>query len=186
MSHSHLAVTYAKALFEVALEQDSLEDANSDMKLIQQVCHANRDFKLMIKSPVVASDKKIRIIHSVFSDKLSVLTMNYLVIIIRKNREASIPDIAEDFIELYKDYKGILTTYLKTSTGINEDIRKKIVSLLNRQTRKEIELVEETQAELIGGFILRWGDQQYDASIMNQINKLRKEIAAINLYVKGF
>jgi F-type H+-transporting ATPase subunit delta len=186
MNLSHLAVTYAKALFEVALEQNSLEKAIHDMRLIHEVCHTNRDFKLMIKSPVIASDKKIKIIHAIFDTKLSSLTLFYLVIILRKNREAAIPDIAADFIELYKDYKGILTTYLTTTSVVSDDVRGKIIAILKRQTGKEIEMIEETNAEMIGGFILRWKDQQYDASILNQINKLKKEVAAINLYVKGF
>ena len=186
MNVSHIAVTYAKALFEVALEQDSLEEAIRDMRLIHELCHTNRDFTLMIKSPVITSEKKIKIIRAIFDKKLSSLTMSYLTIILRKNREAIIPDIAEDFIELYKDYKGILTTYLKTTSPISEDVREKIVAILKKQTGKEIELIEETNEEMIGGFILRWKDQQYDASILNQINKLKKEVAAINLYVKGF
>jgi F-type H+-transporting ATPase subunit delta len=186
MNLSHIAVTYARALFDVALEQNSLEEAIGDMRLIDEVCHANRDFKLMIKSPVIASDKKIKIIHAVFEQRLSPLTLSYLIIILRKNREVLIPDIADDFIELYKDYKGILTTYLKTSTPIGKELREQIIALLKHQTGKEIELIEETKAEIIGGFILRWKDQQYDASILNQINKLKKEVAAINLYVKGF
>jgi F-type H+-transporting ATPase subunit delta len=140
----------------------------------------------MIKSPVITSEKKIKIIRAIFDKKLSPLTLTYLTIILRKNREALIPDIAEGFIELYKDYKGILTTYLKTTAGISKDVREKIVTILKQQTGKEIELIEETNAEIIGGFILRWKDQQYDASILNQINKLKKEVAAINLYVKGF
>jgi F-type H+-transporting ATPase subunit delta len=186
MNVSHIAVTYAKALFDVALEQNSLEEAMSDMRLIHELCRTNRDFKLMIKSPVITTDKKIKIIHAVFDQRLSKLTMSYLVIILRKNREAVIPDIAHDFIEIYKDYKGILTTYLKTTSKITEEIRTEIVDILKKQTGKEIELIEETNEEMIGGFILRWKDQQYDASILNQINKLKKEVAAINLYVKGF
>jgi len=186
MNLSHIAVTYAKALFDVALEQNSLEEAISDMSLIHALCQTNRDFKLMIKSPVITTEKKTKIIRAIFDKKLSLLTMTYFIIILRKNREAAIPAIAEDFIELYKDYKGILTTYLKTTSGISEDVRGKIVAILKQQTGKEIELIEETDAEMIGGFILRWKDQQYDASILNQINKLKKEVAAINLYVKGF
>jgi F-type H+-transporting ATPase subunit delta len=186
MNLSHIAATYAKALFEVALEQNSLEEVHNDMRLIDDLCHANRDFKLMIKSPVITTDKKTKIIHAVFDKKLSDLTLTYLIIILRKNREAIIPDIADDFTDLYKDYKGILTTYLKTTSAISDEIREEIVTILKRQTGKEIDLIEETNAEMIGGFILRWKDQQYDASILNQINKLKKEVAAINLYVKGY
>ena len=67
-----------------------------------------------------------------------------------------------------------------------EELRNKVIKALKEQTGKGIELIEETDERLIGGFILRWKDQQYDASIANQINKLKKEVEGINLYVKGF
>ena len=186
MNLSHIAETYARALFEVSIEQNSLETSIRDMRLIHELCHTNRDFKLMVKSPVIASDKKLKIIHSIFDKRLSDLTLNYIVIILRKNREFLIPDIAEGFIEIYKEHMGILTTYLTTKMPISKEVREEIISKLKQQTGKDIDLIEETKAEMIGGFIIRWEDQQYDASILNQINKLKKGVAAINLYVKGF
>jgi F-type H+-transporting ATPase subunit delta len=186
MNLSHIAETYARALFEVSVEQNSLETTLSDMRLIHELCHTNRDFKLMVKSPVIASDKKMKIIHAIFEKRLSDLTLTYLGIILRKNREFLIPEIAAGFIEIYKEHKGILTTYLTTKMPIGKEVREQIINALKKQTGKEIDLIEETKEEMIGGFILRWEDQQYDASILNQINKLKKGVAAINLYVRGF
>jgi F-type H+-transporting ATPase subunit delta len=186
MNTSLIAIPYAKALFEIALEGNLLEETMNDMKLISQICHQNRDFVLMLKSPVVHTERKTKIIHSLFDNRLSGLSLTYLLIILRKRREMLVPDIAKEFVELYKDFKGILTTYLKTTIPITDEVRKKVIEVLHKQTNKEIDLIENTDAGLIGGFILRWKDQQYDASILNQINRLKKEVESINLYVKGF
>ncbi|MCX6249204.1 MAG: ATP synthase F1 subunit delta [Bacteroidetes bacterium] len=186
MNLSHIAVPYAKAFFEVALEQHSLEEAMQDMKLIQNICKTSRELRLLLKSPIVTTDRKSKIVRLIFEDKISKLTISFLLIILRKRRENIIPDLADEFLELYKDYKGILTTYLKTAYPVSEEVRQKIIAVLKQQTNKEIELFEETNEEIIGGFILRWKDQQYDASILKQLNKLKHEIASINLFVKGF
>ena len=170
----------------VAQEQHSLEEAMQDMKLIQEICKTSRELRLLLKSPIVTTDRKSRIIRQIFENKVSKLTLSFLLIILRKRRENIIPDLAVEFLELYKDFKGILTTWLKTAYPVSEEVRGKIIGILEKQTNKEIELFEETNPEIIGGFILRWKDQQYDASILRQINKLKYEIASINLFVKGF
>jgi len=186
MNLAHIAIPYAKAFFEVALEQHSVEEAMQDMKLVQGICKTSRELRLLLNSPIVTTDRKSKIIHLIFENKISSLTLRFLIIILRKRRENIIPDLADEFLELYKDYQGILTTYLKTASPVSTEVRGKIISLLEQQTGKKIELFEDINKEIIGGFILRWKDQQYDASILRQINKLKYEIASINLFVKGF
>jgi F-type H+-transporting ATPase subunit delta len=91
-------------------------------------------------------------------------------------------------VELYKDYKGILTTNVKTAIPLTEELRKEILGIMGTQIQAKgiVDLVEEIKEELIGGFVLQWKDMQYDASILNEVNKMRKGMAMINLYKKGF
>ena len=186
MNVSHIAIPYAKAILALALEKQVLEPTLEDMKLISSLCHSNREFKMMLKSPVVRTDKKMVIVKKVFDQVLSKLTLSFINIIIRKNRESFIPEIADEFLEIYKDHMGILTTILKTATPASEEIKLQMVGLMKNYTKKEIELVEEVKAELIGGFILQWEDKQYDASILTQINKMKRDMAELNLYQKKY
>ena len=185
MNVSQIAIPYSKALFELAVEKNVLEEILQDMKVVAELCKSSRDFRLLLKSPLVKTEKKKIIFTRIFSKVLSKMTFTYLLIIIRKKREAIIHDIALVFIDLYKDYKGILSTTLQTAVPVTDDIRKKVISLMKNQTSGEIELIEELREELIGGFVLRWKDKQYDASISSQINRMQKGIARMNLYVKG-
>jgi F-type H+-transporting ATPase subunit delta len=75
---------------------------------------------------------------------------------------------------------------LKTAGPITEEVRRKVLDIMKNQAKGSIELVEEVKEELIGGFVLQWKDKQYDASILSQINKMKKGMAMINLYKKGF
>jgi F-type H+-transporting ATPase subunit delta len=186
MNISHIAKPYAKALFDLALERNALEDITKDMKVVAETCISSKDLFMMLKSPVINSEKKAKVIQAVFSKAISKLSLTYLLIIIRKKRERYIPEIAEEFLELYKDYKGILTTHFTTAVPLSDEIRQKIIHLMKEQTHNEIELIESTDADLIGGFILKWKDKQYDASILHEIKKMHRGSARINLYVKGF
>ena len=185
---SYIAVPYAKALFEFALERDAMENVHKDMQALNSLCKSNRDFLLMLKSPILKTEKKQKILSAVFRDSLSEITRGFLKIITAKKRESLLPDMAMAFVDLYKDYKGILTTYVKTAVPLTEDLRKEILGIMGTQIQAKgiVDLVEEIKEELIGGFVLQWKDMQYDASILNEVNKMRKGMAMINLYKKGF
>ena len=183
---SNIAVPYAKALFDFAVERDAMENVHKDMQALTSLCKSNRDFLLMLKSPILKTEKKQKILKAVFRDSISEITRGFLKIITAKRRESLLPDMALAFIDLYKEYKGILTTYVKTAVPLTEEIRKKILEVMSTQATENIDLVEEVKEELIGGFVLQWKDMQYDASILNQVNKMRKGMAMINLYKKRF
>ena len=183
---SHIAVPYAKALFDLTVEKNMLEETMKDMQVVADLYAANKDFRMMLKSPVISEGKKRIIFTRIFENALSKLTFTFLFIIIRKKRESYIGDIAFAFIELYKDYKGILTTTLKTAVPVTDDIRLRVRDLMKNQSKGELELVEEVNTELIGGFILQWKDKQYNASILKQLNRLQRGGARVNLYKKGF
>lgn len=185
MRKTRIGSRYAKALFELTLEKDILEKVNKDMGLISNTIKENKDLKILLRSPVIKSYKKESIIKAIFKNKIEDISLHFTLIIIRKNREEYIDSIVEEFKELYKKYKNITTTYLKTAIKIDEDIRKKVIKLLQEQTKGEIELNEIVNKELIGGFVLTYGPYQYDASIAKQIADLKKDFR-LNLYIRKF
>ncbi len=185
MKETKIASRYAKALFDFALEQKVPEQVKNDMDLIVSVCSNNKDFKLMLTSPLIYSEKKEAIIAEIFGKHIQEMTLQFLIIITRKRREAFIEGIARQFIELYKEYKNITTAELTTARELGSELREKVIAELKAQTKGEIELIEEIKEELIGGFVLSYKDYQYDASIKKQIKKLRREFDT-NLYIRGF
>lgn len=186
MNVSLVAERYANALFQLALERNAVEEVYQDNKLITKTCNENRDLVLLLKSPIVQSEKKIRIVTRIFSNALNPITMTYMLIMIRKRRESFIPEIARQLVEEYKEYKNILTVHFASPIAPDADNRKDVLALMKNYTKANIELVEEINKELIGGFVLSWKDLQYDASIAREIENMRRKIAKVNLYVKGF
>ncbi|HQI46450.1 MAG TPA: ATP synthase F1 subunit delta [Bacteroidales bacterium] len=185
MKESRIAVRYAKALFELSLEQNNLEQTNQDMLLVSSVCKQNKDFRYMLSSPIIKTDKKQKIIKSIFGEKINTLSLAFLNIISLKRREILIDQIATQFLALYHDYKGILPVHLTTASDSDEEIRSVVKQIVNKFTQKEILLMEEIKKDILGGFILRFGQYQYDDSIRNKIMKLKREFN-VNIYEKGF
>lgn len=185
MRGSRVALRYAKSLFDLALEQNQADSAFADMELISNTTKQNHDLVVVLNSPIITTDKKIAVLNGIFGDKVSALTTAFLNIITTKRREHYIPAIADEYVEMYKKYKGIEVAYLTTAVAIDDATRQKMVDLVAKQSGKQVELVEKIDSSVIGGFILRYGDNQLDTSVAGKIRNLRKEFDD-NLYVKEY
>jgi F-type H+-transporting ATPase subunit delta len=86
---------------------------------------------------------------------------------------------------MYKNYQGIEVAYLTTAVAVDDATRSKVLDIVAKQTGKKVELIEKVDAAVIGGFILRYGDNQVDTSIAGKIHDLKKEFEK-NLYVKEY
>lgn len=180
-----LSKRYAKALFDLAVELNILEKVNSDLRLIGKVFSENRELRVIIANPVIDAYKKINILNKLFEGNIQELTIKFLRLITTKGREKYIQYISEAFKEIYKEYKNILSVNLTTAQRAEKVITDDIINKLHEATSMNIELTEKVDEDIIGGFIINFQDYRYDASIINQLNKLKKEFSE-NLYETKF
>ena len=176
MNESKIAVRYAKALFLLALEKNLLEDIKTDISLINQTILDSDRFELYLKSPVVKSAQKFKLISEVFGGKINELSLNFLGILVQNKREEHLVHIARRFNDVYRNYKGIKSAVITTAIPLNEEIKKKLSSLLALAYKADIELQLQEDASIIGGYILQVGDQQYDASVLAGLNKMKSTL----------
>ncbi|MEI6454994.1 MAG: ATP synthase F1 subunit delta [bacterium] len=186
MNVSLVASRYANALFELAVEKNDVEQVLSDASVIMDVCSKSRDLQLFLKSPVIHSDKKGVVIKEVFGKSVGKLTLTFMLVLIRKRREKYIPEIVKEVIVKIKEYKNILTVHFKSVIAPDTETKRMVLEVMKNYSKSNIELIEEIDASLVGGFVLSWHDKQYDASIMRQIDRMKKGLARINLYKKGY
>ncbi|PCJ88174.1 MAG: ATP synthase F1 subunit delta [Flavobacteriales bacterium] len=185
MKETRVASRYAKSLLDLTIEQGDLERAYEDMRFVSQTCAESRELVLLLKSPIVKTDKKQAILHEIFGKTLGKTSLSFMDIITRKRRESHLQGIADSFIWQYKAYKNIVTATVTTSVGMDKDIREKIMALVKTNNQAKVELLEEVDEGIIGGFVLRIGDTQLDESIHNKLNDLKKTFSE-NPYVKDF
>jgi F-type H+-transporting ATPase subunit delta len=186
MNVSLVAERYAKALFKLALEQGTVEEVYQDNMLISNTCVNNKELRLLLKSPIINSGKKLTILQEIFGKDIHAITMTYLLIMVRKNRESFIPAIAAQFLDIYQVYHNILTVHFTSPILPDTDVREQVLELMKKYTQSDINLTAEIDESLIGGFILNWQDKQYDASIRREIDNMRIAMAKVNLYKKEF
>jgi len=184
MKGTRVALRYAKSLLSLADERNILEQVKDDMLTLVSVCEENSDFRDMLKSPVVKSDRKAAILKQVFEKEVCELSMTFINLVLEKRREAILGAIANSFIDLYNDLKNIVKATVVTANAITEDTRNKVLSQLKLVAGDANILIEEQVDEsIIGGFVLRIGDTEYNASIANKLQQLKREFVS-NPYLK--
>lgn len=186
MSDYRAASRYVRSLLGLAEDQGVLDEVHRDMQLIDKTCDESYDLVVMLRNPIIRHDKKRVILKKIFDGKVHHLTMAIIEIVTRKNREALLPSIANEFHNAYNDFKGIQKASITSTIELDGELRAEIIAMVKElSNKKTIELNEKVDKDLIGGFILNVGDKQIDASISSKLKALRL-IFKENPYVKDF
>lgn len=186
MSVTRIATRYAKSLIDLAIEQGKLPQVNADVNTLA-VAVKNRDLYMMLKSPIISNDKKNAALNALFGSSMDGLTMAYLSLLVNKNRESYLPEIAAEFTTQYKVMQGITSVKVITAAPLSDavltDLKARL--LASGVTNAHLDLDIKVDPELIGGFVLEFDNKRYDASVVNKLTELKSEFTK-NLYVKEF
>lgn len=178
MQNPRLAARYAKSLLDLAVEKNSLDAILKDMEMLDSIAVQSHDFTLMLRSPVISSDKKQSIINEVLKNqKVNAITKAFISLLITKGRESNLPEITQAFIEQYKELKHIRTVKLTTAAPMDAKIKESIMSKISGYMPGDtIDLETSIDETLIGGFVLEVGDKLYDASVKKGLNNIKSSI----------
>jgi len=174
MAGARAAIRYAKAVLSLASDQNTTDIVNVDMKLIANTIAESKDLSDMLKSPVVSSTIKKSVLLEVFKQSNKTI-LNLIDTLISNNRIDILGDVAVKYNQLFDQSKGIELATVTTAVALTTDLEKKVLAKAKELTGKEVEVENIIDESIIGGFILRVGDIQYNASIANQLGKLKRE-----------
>ena len=181
MDQSKINIRYAKAFFLLAKEKNLTVELRKDAKIIANVCETSSDFILLLESPVVKTSNKVKAIKSVFEGRVNPLMVNFLALIIENNREKYLPGIFRNLEDLYRQEEGIKSVVLTSAQPMEEAVVLQIRKMLESELNAKVELTQKVNEELIGGYVVRFDDKQYDASIATQIKKIKEKLLQTDL-----
>ncbi len=176
MDHSKINVRYAKAFFGLAKDKNLTLDLRKDAALILSVCETSSDFNRLIQSPVLKTSQKIDVIKRIFTGHVHELSLNFLTLIAGNKRESFIPGIFRNLEDLYRGEEGIKSAIFTSAQPVSESLIEEIRKILETQFNAKVELSQKVDTNLIGGFVLRVDDKQYDASLSTQLKKIREQL----------
>ncbi|HMQ45226.1 MAG TPA: ATP synthase F1 subunit delta [Mariniflexile sp.] len=174
MAGARAAIRYAKAVLSLATDRGTAETVNNDMKLIVDTIAQNKNLSDTLQSPVIGATTKKTILLEVFKNT-NKTTLSLLETLAANNRIAILGDVASKYSQLFDQSKGIQLATVTTAVPLTDALKQRVLAKAKELTGKDIEVQGIVDENIIGGFILRVGDIQYNASIANQLNKLKRE-----------
>ena len=186
MAGTRVAYRYAKSLISAATQKGQLDSVAVDVESLGQALSTDAAFYDLVKSPIVESAQKMNLITSRFGEKLEPLTMRFLTLTCEKHRENYLPEILKSFAIQFDEINRVARAKLVTAVEATEEILKKVESfVLETGGYKTVHIEKEINPDILGGFVLRFGDRLYDDSISSRMRELRAEFNK-NSYVKKF
>lgn len=176
MSESRAALRYAKAILDMAKENKALDAVEKDMRSIAATISDSKELKDVLASPVVSGASKKSALLEIFKGCNSI-TEGTITMLVDNKRLAMLNEVALKYIILNEQLKGKNIAYVTTAVPLNVAMEKKILKQVATITGDEVTIESKIDESIIGGFILRVGDLQYDASISNKLSNLKREFS---------
>jgi F-type H+-transporting ATPase subunit delta len=175
MKGSKAAIRYAKAVLQQAQEDNVAKEVFGDMQDVLNTLRGSKELRSVLQSPVIkASDKKASLLEIFGSSTQN--TKSLINTLVENRRIRLLGGVAESYVNLYNQAKGVIVAQVTTAVALSPEIEAQVLSKVKDLTGSSSVSLENTIDEsIIGGFILRVGDLQYNASISNNLNKLRRE-----------
>jgi F-type H+-transporting ATPase subunit delta len=174
MAGARAAIRYAKAVLSLASDKNATEVVNNDMKLMAKTIAESKDLSDMLQSPVVSSSIKKSVLLEVFKNS-NEITSNLIDTLITNKRLPLLGEVALKYNILYDELTGTQIAQVTTAIPLTDDLKVKVLAKVKELTGKDVEVKNMIDESILGGFILRVGDIQYNASIANKLNKLKRE-----------
>lgn len=172
---SRAAIRYAKAVLDLAQENNLAEAVNADMKAIANTIAESEELNAMLQSSVIKSDVKKEAFLKVFPN-LNATTTGLIDVLITNKRFDIVGNVANSYQQLFDKAQGVVEATVTTAVALTDDLKATVLAKVKDLTGSDKVAIENIVDEtILGGFVLRVGDKEYNASIANQLNKLKRE-----------
>ena len=173
---SRAAIRYAKAILETAVSTGKANQVNDDMKSIIAAVNSSADLKEFLASPIITSEVKMNVLSEVFRS-VQADTKSLFRLLQENKRFQILEAIATQFNAQFDEMNGVEVAKVTTAFPITADLEAKILAKATSISTKKITIQNTVDPSIIGGFILRIGDKQYNASVSNRLQELKREFS---------
>lgn len=176
MSGTRAAIRYAKAILDLALTNGVAQEVYNDMASIASTVTDNEELSIFIQNPTVAVGVKESALTEVFAD-VNGLTKGLFHLLFENKRFEILAAIASQYKIQFDEMNGFEVAKVTTAIPMDSDLESKVSEKIREFSNKKITIENIVDPSIIGGFILRIGDKQYNASIANRLQVLKRDFS---------
>ena len=176
MSSTRAAIRYAKAILEIASSKNAANDVSNDMFLISSTIKENVELDTFIQNPTIKVEVKENALLEVFASTNGV-TKSLFHLLFENKRFEILGAVASEYTKLFAEMNGVEVAKVTTAIPMDADLEAKVKAKIATFSDKKVTIENPVDASIIGGFILRIGDKQYNASVANRLQVLKRELS---------
>jgi len=176
MAGTRAAIRYAKAILDIAKVNNSVDAVNADMIAIAKAIKESAELKEFLQSPIVKGEIKFSSLNEIFASAQKE-TKGLFQLLLANKRFELLNDVALQFNALYDELNGIEVAKVTTAVPMTAELETKVLAKIASFSNKKITIENIVDPAIIGGFILRMGDKQYNASVANSLQNLKREFS---------
>lgn len=176
MKGNRAAIRYAKAILDEATSKNAAQAVNDDMISIAATLNGNAELSTFIENPTIGIEVKESALLEIFAAASSVTKSLFHLLFVNKRFEI-LEAIAGNYKQLFDQMNGVEVAKVTTAIPMDAELEAKIMAKIATFSNKKITIENTVDPAIIGGFILRIGDQQYNASVANRLQELKREFS---------
>lgn len=174
---SIISERYAEALIEIGEKNNALDEFSSDLEAIVSLFKENKDVILFLDHPTLPVEEKKDLIKSMLEGHISVYILNFLYLLLDRNRISLISCTAKCFTEILNKKRNITIANVITAIPVDEEtINNLRFKLQSKFGGMQIEIKPEVNPDIIAGMIVKIGDRVIDGSIRTRLENMKKQL----------
>lgn len=176
MLNQAVARRYARALFDLAQEKGLLDQVDQEFGMVVGMIDANRQLRAVMDDVLIAPEVKRDLVEKLLRGKISPLVTNFLLVVISKRREAYFGKMYRSFLDLANEARGIVEVEVRSAVPLPDETAQTLEQKLVARLGKRVKFQTQVAPELIGGLVVRVGDELMDGSIRTRLNRMRNRL----------
>ena len=176
MSGNRAAIRYAKAILDIATSKGAAQEVNNDMALIATTIHNNAELSNFIANPTLKVEVKNNALLEVFKG-VGPISKSLFQLLLTNKRFEILENVASQYNKLFDEANGIEVATVTTAIAITPELEAKVLAKVAEFSTKKVSIKNIVDSAIIGGFILRIGDKQYNASVASRLQVLKRELS---------
>lgn len=176
MSQSAVANRYAVALFQLAKEQNLLEQLENELTVVKEVVEQNPQFMVLLKQPKISKEAKKALVKDAFNGVTGTV-LNLMFLLIDRKREDILNEVVEEYFDLANDARGIAQAKVYSVRALSKEEEEALSDVFAKKVGKsELRIINIVDQSLVGGVKLRIGNTIYDGSVKGKLERIERQL----------
>lgn len=181
MLRGAVARRYAQALFGIARDEDIIDELQQQLQTVAEIITENDMLRRFINHPQVTADQKKELLLEILGGKISKVAEGFLMLLVERHREAYLGGIVEEYARIADKARNVTEARVSSAVKLTDEQRNKLVQILRGYTGMEVRTSYDVDPGLLGGVLIRIGDQVIDGSIRTRLNTLGERLRQIEV-----